>query len=106
MDTDNFIINIKTEDVFEDIANVIEKRFNTLNYEFNRLFPTGKNKKVIGLMKGMKGLLKGWWKAKGTKKCVIQWILKINDYKNCLLNNKMIIKSQQRFKRKVHNYIY
>ena len=51
MDTDSFVINIKTEDAFEDVANFIEKRFNTLNYEFNRLFPTGKNQKVIGLMK-------------------------------------------------------
>ena len=28
-------------------------------------------------------------KAKGTKKCVIKRILKFNDYKNCLMNNKV-----------------
>ena len=38
-------------------------------------------------------------KAKGTKKCVIKRILKFNDYKYCLLNNEIILKSQQRFKR-------
>ena len=42
-------------------------------------------------------------KAKGTKRFVINRILKFNDYKNCLLNNKIILKSNQRFKRKVHN---
>ena len=42
-------------------------------------------------------------KAKGTKKCVIKRILRFNDYKNCLLNNEVILKSQQRFKSKTHN---
>ena len=31
-DTDSFIINIKTEDFYEDIAKDVEKRFDTLNY--------------------------------------------------------------------------
>ena len=34
-------------------------------------------------------------KAKGTKKYVIKRILKFNDYKDCLLNNKIIGKSKQ-----------
>ena len=51
MDTDSFIIHIKTEDFCKDIADDIEKRFDTLNSEYNRPFPPGKNKKVIGLMK-------------------------------------------------------
>ena len=51
MDTDSFIMNIKTNDFYEDIANDVENRFDTSNYEVNRLLPTGKNKKVIGLMK-------------------------------------------------------
>ena len=51
MDTDSFIINIKTEDFYEDIADDVEKRFGTSNYEVNRPLPTGKNKKVIELMK-------------------------------------------------------
>ena len=32
-------------------------------------------------------------KAKGTKKCVIKPILKFNYYKDCLLNNDIILKS-------------
>ena len=51
MDTDSFIINIKTEDLYEDITNDVEKRYDTSNYEVNRPLPKGKNKKVIGLMK-------------------------------------------------------
>ena len=31
MDTDSFTIHIKTEDFFEDIANDVEKRFDTSN---------------------------------------------------------------------------
>ena len=42
-------------------------------------------------------------KAKGTKKCVIKRILKFNDYKDCLLNNEIILKSQQRCKSEAHN---
>ena len=51
MDRDNFIIHIKTEDFYEDNDNDVETRFDTSNYEFNRTLLTGKNKKVIGLMK-------------------------------------------------------
>ena len=51
MDTDSFVMNIKTNDFYKDISNDVEKRFDTSNYEVNRLLPTGKNKKVIGLMK-------------------------------------------------------
>ena len=43
MDTDIFIMNIKTEDFYKDIANDVEKRFDTSNYECDRPLPTGKN---------------------------------------------------------------
>ena len=42
-------------------------------------------------------------KAKGTKKCVIKRRLKFSDYKDCLLNNEIILKSQQRFKSEKHD---
>ena len=92
MDTDSFIMNIKTNDFYEDIASDVENRFDTSNYEVNRPLPTGKNKKVIGLMKDELGGkiitefvtlrpktysflnddAKEDKKAKGTKKCVIK----------------------------------
>ena len=42
-------------------------------------------------------------KAKGTKKCVIKLRFEFNDYKDCLLNSEIILKSQQRFKSEAHN---
>ena len=51
MDTASFVMNIKTEDFYKDIANDVDKRFDTSNYEVDRPLPTGKNKKVIRLMK-------------------------------------------------------
>ena len=51
MDTDSFVMNIKTNDFYKDIANDVDKRFDFSNHEVNRSLLTGKNKKVIGLMK-------------------------------------------------------
>ena len=42
-------------------------------------------------------------KKKEQKKCVIQRIYKFNDYKDCLLNNEIVLKSQQRFKSERHD---
>ena len=35
MDNDSFIINIKTESLYEDIADDVEEWFDTSNYEKN-----------------------------------------------------------------------
>ena len=43
MDTDSFIVHIKTEDIYVDIAKDVETRFQTSNYEIYRLLPKGKN---------------------------------------------------------------
>ena len=48
MDTDRFIMHIKTEDFYKDIANDVEKRFDTSNFECDRPLSKEKNKKVIG----------------------------------------------------------
>ena len=92
MDTDSFIMNIKTNDFYEDIANDVENRFDTSNYEIKRPLQIGKNKKVISFMKDELGGKiitefvtlrpktysyltdngKEDKKAKGTKKCVIK----------------------------------
>ena len=55
MDTDSFIVYIKTDDIYEDIAEYVENRFDTSNYEFDRALSERKNKKVIGLMKDKLG---------------------------------------------------
>ena len=53
MDTDSFVIPIITEDFYKDIANDVERWFDTFNSDENgkRLLPIGKNKKIIGLFK-------------------------------------------------------
>ena len=104
MDTVSFITNVETEDVYKDISDDVEKKFDTSYYEVNRPLLKRKNKKVIGLMKDKLGgkimtefvalrpktysyLMEDSnsnKKAKGTKKFVIKRILKFNDYKNCL----------------------
>ena len=49
--TDSFIMNIKAEDFYKDIADDVECKFDASNYEVDRPLPTGKSKKIIGLMK-------------------------------------------------------
>ena len=42
-------------------------------------------------------------KAKGTKKCVMKRMIEFNDYKNCLRNDEVVLKSQQIFRSKGHD---
>ena len=51
MDTDSFIVHVKTDDIYKDIAEDFETRFDTSNRILDRPLPKGKNKKVIGLIK-------------------------------------------------------
>ena len=53
MDTDSFVINIFTEDFFEDIKDDVERWFDTSNYDKNdkRPLPMGMNKIVIWMLK-------------------------------------------------------
>ena len=57
MDPDSFVINIFTEDFFEDIDNNVERWFDTSNYDQNdkRPLPMGTNKKVIRMFKNELG---------------------------------------------------
>ena len=121
IDTDSFVINIKTKDFYKDFKDVKE-RFDTSNCIYDRPLPIGVNKKVVGLMKDELGggiitefpalrpkaysyktnnniELK---KAKGTKQCVVKKMLRFNDYKNCLFVNEKVLRSQQRFKSENH----
>ena len=45
MDTDSFILHVKTEDIYEGIGKDVEKMFDTSNYELERSLPRRKNKK-------------------------------------------------------------
>ena len=127
MDTDSFIIYIKTEDFYEGIANDVEKWYDTSNYNKNykRPLPIGINKKVIGMFKDELGgkimtefsaiRAKAYAyitedgsvhkRAKGTKKCIIKREIMFEHYKDCLFNSKTITKPQQRF-RSDHHRVY
>ena len=109
MDTDSFVINIFTENFFEDINNDVERWFDTSNYDKNdkRPLPMGMNKKVISFFKDELGgkILKEFCalraktylylmdneskkkKAKRTKKCARKRRLMFENYKDSLFNN-------------------
>ena len=57
MDTDSFVIYIQTEDFYKDIANNVERWFDTSSYDENdeRQLPIAKNKKLIVLFKNELG---------------------------------------------------
>ena len=55
MDTDRFIAYIKTDDIYKDIAEDVETKFDTSNYKLDRPLPKEKNKEVIKLMKNELG---------------------------------------------------
>ena len=111
MDTSSFVYEIENEDFYRDIANDVEKRFDTGGYskDDNKPLPIGKNKKEIGLMKDeLDGKIMTEFAAlrtkmyvykkkdkeveekrcKGTKKCVVSEGLTFDNYKACLFDGK------------------
>ena len=106
MDTNSLVYQIKTEDFYADIADVVRERFDTSGYIPDRPLPVGLNKKVIGLMKDELGgkimtefiALRpklysyekldgsGDKKCKGMKKYAVKKTFTFKDYKTCLLN--------------------
>ena len=51
MDTDSFIVHVKTEDIYKDITKDLETWFDFSSLELGRPLPKAKNKNVIGSMK-------------------------------------------------------
>ena len=123
LDTDSFIMHVKTGDFYKDIANNVEKNYDTSNYTCERPLSIGKNKKKIGLLNdelggkimeefvGLKPKCYSYLmndgkvdkKAKGTKKRVIKRCLISDNYMECLKEKKKILRSQQRFKSDGHD---
>ena len=111
--TDNFMLHIITRDFCKDIANDVERWFDTSNYDENnkRALPIVKIQKVSGLFKdevggkttkelcALKTKMYAYLmdddsekkKAKGTKKSVIKRRLMHENYKDCLCNNALKI---------------
>ena len=104
MDPDSFIIFVKAEDIYVDIAEDVETRFDISNYELDRPLAKGENKTVISLMRdelGEKIMMEFTElrletysyltddndenrKAKSTKKSVVKRKLKFENFKHCL----------------------
>ena len=123
MDTDSFVLNVRTKDFYKDISEDVKDRFDTSNFYCDRPLPIGINKKVVGRMKDELGggIITEFFalrpkaysyrtddlvelkKAKGTRKCVVKKMLGFDDYKKCLFEKEKFLKSQQRFKSENHS---
>ena len=120
MDTDSFILEIKTDDFFQDTKKDLVRWFDTSNYHKDMMLPDEYakvpivNKKVIGKMKNELG--KGYMgelvalspkvyvytqvlvdqtlvedkKARGTSKMFTKTTLSFDHFKQCLFNNEKV----------------
>ena len=127
MDTDSFVIYIKTEEFYNDIDGDVQKWFDTSNYaeKDKRPLPIGKNKKVKGLFKDELGgkimtdfcvlRAKAYAykldddtekkRARGTKKCIVKREITFNNCMDFLFNYQLMVKSPQKF-RSDHHRVY
>ena len=125
MDTDSFVMNIETDDFQKDIADDVDKWFDTSNFDKNDNRPLESGRKVIGKFKDELGgkimtefcalRAKAYAykldddtekkKAKGTKKCIVKREITFKNYVDALFNDEIVIRSQQRF-RTDHHRVY
>ena len=128
MDTDSFVLEIETDDFYEDIKDDLKEWFDTSGFHKNMALPdeyakiASVNKKVIGKMKDELGKcymtefvavspkIYGYKesrldnsliehkKAKGTKKNVTKKTLCFDMYKQCIFENKTFNCIQHRIK--------
>ena len=107
-DTDSLCYEIKTENFYEDIADDVIAKFDTSNYPKDHPI-AGHNKKVLGMMKdeaggkiitefvGLRSKLYAYKtqgcgedkKCKGVKKAVVKNCISLENYKDCLFNDKL-----------------
>ena len=115
-DTDSFLYEIETEDLYNDISGDVKDRFDTSNYPENHPsgIPTGINNKVLGKFKdeaagkpinefvGLRSKLYSYKmdegkenkRCKGIKKAVVEKSIRHEDYKNCLETGKEQLRRQ------------
>ncbi|KRT86069.1 hypothetical protein AMK59_2777 [Oryctes borbonicus] len=111
MDTDSFILEINTDDVYCDMKQNVSK-FDTSNFSVDNVYGIPpQNKTVLGLFKdensgniinefvGLRS--KGYSirvegsetkKMKGVKRSVVKNEINFEDYKNCLFNRNLVYK--------------
>ena len=128
MDTDSFVLEIETDDLFKDTKDDLKEWFDTSNYDKNMVLANeyrdnaSVNKKVIGKMKNeigdghmkefvalspkvyaskqyiVDGSIKEGKKARGTNKNVTKKTLSFDRYLDCLFNNEVVKCIQHRIK--------
>ncbi|XP_072051648.1 uncharacterized protein [Amphiura filiformis] len=109
-DTDSLLYEIETKDFYKDITPYVDRYFDTSNYPADHPsgIPTGKNKKVPGMVKdeaggkqivefvGLRAKLYSFRmhegneekRCKGIKKAVVERKITFDDYKQCLTDKK------------------
>lgn len=125
-DTDSFILEIKTANVYTDISREPDiNHFDTWEYEENNIYGIKKhNNKVLGKFKdelkgkiltevvGLRskcyavrilGKIDKMKKAKGVKKNVLKKKVSFDDYYNCVKNNCFEMRKQFSIRSKSHN---
>ena len=121
MDTDSIVYEVETEAFYRDIAEDVERKFDSKDEK--RPLPMVKNKKVIGLMKdelggkimiefvSLRAKIYAYRKidkkveekdCKGTKKCVVAEGLTFDDYKTCLFDGETVYREKMLFENKKH----
>ena len=124
-DTDSLCYEIKTQDFYKGISSDVTERFDTSAYPENHPsgIPTGKNKKVLGMMKdevagqvitefvGLRSKLYAYKidggkeekKCKGVKKYVVKKEITLEDYKDCLFTNEEQQRTMNTFRTRKHD---
>jgi hypothetical protein len=123
--SNGLIIEIKTDDFYNDVKNNLVDKFDTSDYSENNVYGMPLvNKKVMGRFKdelngqimeefiGLKSKMYAYKlhetgkeskKAKGIKKNVVQKEIRFEDFRKCLLSKQPIYKKQNIFKCEKHD---
>ena len=124
-DTDSLCYEIRTEDFYKVRHDDVTEWFDTSNYNDTHPsgIPTGKNKKVIGMMKdeaggkqitefvGLRSKLYAYKmdsgkedkKCKGVKKGVVKKEITLEDYKDCLFTKEKQQRTMNAIRSRKHN---
>lgn len=126
-DTDSFVFEIKTHDVYADIRNDMSDMFDTWNYPEDNIYGIKRrNNKILGKFKDeLKGKIATDFvglrskcyalrtydpimnnklkKAKGVKRSVLKKEISFDDYYNCIKNNCIELRKQHSIRSKNHN---
>jgi len=123
-DTDSLVYEIETDDFYRDISDDVEARFDTSDFDNDHPsgIPTGKNKKLIGMMKdeatgkiiaefaALRAKLysyrmvgEDYKKCKGVKKNVVKKDITHENFLNCLFTDKEQMRTMNIIRSRFHH---